>query len=208
MVGQRSLENMAVLQTIPEGFTIAVETINGIPQDILAELCRDVLLFLQYRLGTVNVGDFHSKLENVESNFSKDAVQGAINALTFIFRSAAIAKVSADVLGRELKGTLAWNDTSLTVVKHLWAEQGQTLMSSETAQQMLNIGQLVDMEWKLGLALSSDSCRSLNSPYVAMTMTVADPSGHHITRTFEMTIPEFQNFHKQMKEMASILETV
>ncbi|XP_077984466.1 COMM domain-containing protein 6-like isoform X2 [Glandiceps talaboti] len=73
---------------------------------------------------------------------------------------------------------------------------------------MLNIGQLVDLKWKLGMGISSDSCRNLNSPYVAITITVADPSGHHITRTFEMTIPEFQNFYKQMKEMASVLETV
>ncbi|XP_002738030.1 COMM domain-containing protein 6-like [Saccoglossus kowalevskii] len=198
----------AVLQSIPEGFTLAVETINEIPQDILAEICRDVLLFLQYRLGTVSVGDFYTKLENVEIDFSKQSIQGAVNALIYLFRCAAREKVSADELIRELKGTLAWTENSLTVIKHLWSEQGKTLVSSDALQQMLNIGQLVDMKWKLGMAMSSDACRNLNSPYVSMTLNVADSSGRHTTKTFEMTIPEFQNFYKQMKEMASILETV
>uniref|UniRef100_A0A4W3HV99 TBC1 domain family member 4 n=1 Tax=Callorhinchus milii TaxID=7868 RepID=A0A4W3HV99_CALMI len=51
--------------------------------------------------------------------------------------------------------------------------------------------ELVDLQWKLGMAMSSDSCRSLNHPYVTMTLKVAD-SSDVISRSFEMTIPQFQ----------------
>ena len=37
---------------------------------------------------------------------------------------------------------------------------------------------------------------------------VADHSGHIKNKSFEMTIPQFQNFHRQFKEIAAITETV
>ena len=113
------------------------------------------------------------------------------------------------------------------------------------------------------MAVSSDTCRSLNSPFVSMLLKIAEPSGLISHKSFEMTIPQFQvdivtvdhiayiciercpchcdlctqcihspfqydfvtnsgmvvmsinnnkmslqNFHKQFKEMAAVLETV
>lgn len=96
----------------------------------------------------------------------------------------------------------------------------------------------MDIQWKLGLAVSSDTCRSLNSPFVSLLLKIAEPSGQISQRSFEMTIPQFQvckccygnvvlfselvifyysleivfcslqNFHKQVKEMAAVMETV
>ncbi|XP_038626928.1 COMM domain-containing protein 6 [Tachyglossus aculeatus] len=68
--------------------------------------------------------------------------------------------------------------------------------------------QLIDIQWKLGMAVSSDSCRSLKYPYVSMTLKVADQSGQIVNKSFEMTVPQFQNFFTQFKEMAAVLETV
>uniref|UniRef100_A0A7N4PBC8 COMM domain-containing protein 6 n=2 Tax=Dasyuridae TaxID=9277 RepID=A0A7N4PBC8_SARHA len=68
--------------------------------------------------------------------------------------------------------------------------------------------QLLDLQWKMGMAVSSDSCKSLKSPYVAVTLKVADQSGQITNKSFEMTIPQFQYFFKQFKEMAAVIETV
>ncbi|KAM9041576.1 COMM domain-containing protein 6-like [Megaptera novaeangliae] len=68
--------------------------------------------------------------------------------------------------------------------------------------------QLIDFQWKLGMAVSSDSCRSLKYPYVAVILKVADPSGQVKNKSFEMTIPQFQNFYRQFKEIAAVIETV
>ncbi|XP_040479526.1 COMM domain-containing protein 6 isoform X1 [Ursus maritimus] len=67
---------------------------------------------------------------------------------------------------------------------------------------------LVDFQWKLGMAVSSDSCRSLKYPYVAVLLKVADHSGQVKNKSFEMTIPQFQNFYRQFKEIAAVIETV
>ncbi|XP_075419088.1 COMM domain-containing protein 6 [Tenrec ecaudatus] len=68
--------------------------------------------------------------------------------------------------------------------------------------------QLVDLQWKLAMAVSSDSCRSLKYPYVAVMLKVANHSGQVENKSFEMTIPQFQNFYKQFKEIAAVVETV
>uniref|UniRef100_A0A8C3SBK4 COMM domain-containing protein 6 n=1 Tax=Chelydra serpentina TaxID=8475 RepID=A0A8C3SBK4_CHESE len=51
---------------------------------------------------------------------------------------------------------------------------------------------IIDIQWKLGMAVSSDNCRSLKYPYVTMTLKVAEPSGQIKNKSFEMTIPQFQ----------------
>ncbi|XP_040517372.1 COMM domain-containing protein 6 isoform X3 [Gallus gallus] len=66
----------------------------------------------------------------------------------------------------------------------------------------------VDIKWKLGVAMSSDTCRSLKYPYVTVALKVADSSGQITNKCFEMTVPQFKNFFRQFKEMAAVLETV
>ena len=56
--------------------------------------------------------------------------------------------------------------------------------------------QLVDMTWKLGIAVCSDECKSLNSPFVTMTLKVADASGKVSTHTFELSLTQFQVYVK------------
>uniref|UniRef100_H0W7A1 COMM domain-containing protein 6 n=1 Tax=Cavia porcellus TaxID=10141 RepID=H0W7A1_CAVPO len=52
--------------------------------------------------------------------------------------------------------------------------------------------ELIDFQWKLGMAVSSDSCRSLKYPYVTVMLKVADHSGQVKNISFEMTVPQFQ----------------
>uniref|UniRef100_A0A2K6KGX4 COMM domain-containing protein n=2 Tax=Rhinopithecus TaxID=542827 RepID=A0A2K6KGX4_RHIBE len=71
--------------------------------------------------------------------------------------------------------------------------------------------EFVDFQWKLGLAASCDGCRSLKYRYVAVLavmLKVADHSGQVKTKSFEMTVPQFQNFDRQFKEIAAVIETM
>ncbi|RMC06950.1 hypothetical protein DUI87_16402 [Hirundo rustica rustica] len=82
---------------------------------------------------------------------------------------------------------------ALQVIRHVWNEQGKAIAVSEDAGNVATVGQFVDMKWKLGVAMSSDTCRSLKYPYVTVTLTVADPSGQITDKSFEMTIPQFKD---------------
>ncbi|NXR12324.1 COMD6 protein, partial [Semnornis frantzii] len=97
---------------------------------------------------------------------------------------------------------------AVQVIRHVWNEQGKSVSESEDARSMTTVGQFVDIKWKLGVAMSSDTCRSLKYPYFMVTVTVADPSGQITDKSFEMTIPQFKNFCRQFQEMAAVLETV
>ena len=70
--------------------------------------------------------------------------------------------------------------------------KGGQLINSVAVGQLLSIGHLVDLQWKLGMATSSNQCRNLSSLFVTMVLKVADPSGQVTTKSFEMTVPEFQ----------------
>lgn len=99
--------------------------------------------------------------------------------------------------------------TSIEANKRLGTEgsvcSGQWCFSCDICTAVLK---LVDFQWKLGMAVSSDSCRSLKSPYVAVMLKVADHSGQVSSKSIEMTIPQFQNFYRQFKEIAAVIETV
>uniref|UniRef100_A0A7N5JHH4 COMM domain-containing protein 6 n=1 Tax=Ailuropoda melanoleuca TaxID=9646 RepID=A0A7N5JHH4_AILME len=75
----------------------------------------------------------------------------------------------------------------------------------DDAKPVAAAGQLIDFQWKLGIAMSADSCKSLKSPCVTVALKVTDGLGNVTCKSFEMTISQFQNFHSQFKEMASVL---
>ena len=64
--------------------------------------------------------------------------------------------------------------------------------------EIASFPQLVDMKWKLSVGVSSSACRSLNSPYITALVTVTDPSGALLTKSFEMTIGEFKVIYCQV----------
>lgn len=182
-------------------------------------------------------------------------------------RSAGKNKLSGDDLVSKLEeGSNKWSKASLQVLHKSWSEHGASVHAHQQVQAMFSIGQVgihssksqiflmtwmcvisklyvsvsvqvVDIQWKLGMAVSSDTCRSLNSPYVTVLLKLVEPSGQIRQKSFEMTIPQFQvciidvnvvfvvgviddwdfflssfcflqNFHKQFKEVAAVMETV
>ncbi|KAM6293064.1 COMM domain-containing protein 6 isoform 2-T2 [Porphyrio hochstetteri] len=165
----------------------AADKINLIPQDFFAELR------IQASGIEINVGDL-AKIANVVS---------------FLFSTAARNSLSTEELVSALgnAGT-ALPKQAVQVIRHVWNEQGKCVSGSEDARDMATVGQFIDIKWKLGVAMSSDTCRSLKYPYVTVTLKVADPSGQITDKSFEMTIPQFKNFFRQFKEMAAVLETV
>ncbi|XP_076021858.1 COMM domain-containing protein 6 [Genypterus blacodes] len=191
------------------GVTKVVDNIARLSPDLLAEACQHILTYLQGQIKGVDSGEISQRFQRAGVGLAHEALQSIIRFLLLTFRSAGKSKLSADELVLRLEeGSSKWPKASLQVVHRLWSEQGALVQTQQEAHAMLSIGQLVDIQWKLGMAVSSDTCRSLNSPYVTLLLKIAEPSGQICQKSFEMTIPQFQNFHKQVKEMAAVMETV
>lgn len=72
----------------------------------------------------------------------------------------------------------------------------------------LKIGQLISMDWKLGVTTKSNHCKNLNTPFVTISLRISDSDEKITTHSFELSIPEFINFAKQFEDMASLLESL
>ncbi|XP_054887802.1 COMM domain-containing protein 6 [Poeciliopsis prolifica] len=191
------------------GINRAVDKICSLPPYVLSETSQHILTYLQGQTSFSFLYSISQRLQRAGVTIDHEAVQGITRFLLLTFRSAGKNNFSADELVSKLEeGSSKWSKASLQILHTLWSEHGASVRAQQEVQSMLSIGQLVDMQWKLGMAVSSDTCRSLNSPYVSLLLKIVEPSGQICQRAFEMTIPQFQNFHKQFKEMAAIMETV
>ncbi|XP_056321430.1 COMM domain-containing protein 6 [Danio aesculapii] len=186
-----------------------VEQIEKLPADMIAETLQAILVYLQDQNRAVDLIETSDKYQRAGINLDQKAVQDIIRLMSYYFRLAAKSNLSADVLVSKLsKCSSKWSKPTLQLVQQLWAENGALLQAHQDLLTMASIGQLVDIQWKLGMAVSSDSCRSLNSPIISVLMKIANTSGEVSYKSFEMTVPQFQNFYRQFKEMSSVLETV
>nr|XP_020465192.1 COMM domain-containing protein 6 [Monopterus albus]XP_020465193.1 COMM domain-containing protein 6 [Monopterus albus] len=191
------------------GIGDVVGNICRLSPELLAETCQHILMYLQGQTRGVDSAEISDRFERAGVRLDHEDLQKIIRFLLLTFRSSGKSNLSGDDLVSRLDDSgNKWPKTSLQVVHRLWSEHGALVHAQQEVQAMLSISQLVDMQWKLGMAVSSDTCRSLNSPYVTLLLKVVGPSGNISQRSFEMTIPQFQNFHKQFKEMAAAMETV
>lgn len=186
-----------------------VDSICRLSTDLVAEACQHVLSYLQGQTRGVDSAEISASFQRADVTLEHEDLQNIIRFLLLTFRAAGKSNLSGDDLVSKLgEDSNKWSKGTLQVVHRLWSEHGAAVRSQQDLQTTLSINQLVDMQWKLGMAVSSDTCRSLNSPYVSLRLKILEPSGQISYKSIEMTVPQFQNFHKQFKEMAALMETV
>ncbi|NWI32988.1 COMD6 protein, partial [Sula dactylatra] len=186
----------------------AADKINLIPQDFFAELCEQIIQHLNHKIPGVNTAELCQRIQMSGIEINVGDLAKIANIVSFLFSTAARNNLSTEELVTTLGNAVSTLPKhAVQVIRHVWNEQGKSL-SAEDARNLAAVGQFVDIKWKLGVAMSSDTCRSLKYPYVTVMLKVADPSGQITDKSFEMTIPQFKNFFRQFKEMAAVLETV
>lgn len=190
------------------GYEFAVELLNSVKPEDLTELGCEVLQFLQYKIGAINTEKWRKKLQETFKEFDLQKTQSIINALIYTYRSAAQTSMTDEQFTTELASSMVFSDTTCTTLSNLWSMQGKQLMSCRLTEHALGVGQLIDVQWKVGVAMSSDTCKQLNSPFVSLTLTVADPGGNLKTYPLELTMDQFRNFTNQLKEIGKVLEMV
>ncbi|RVE58293.1 hypothetical protein OJAV_G00207960 [Oryzias javanicus] len=200
---------MPAAEVPSSGTNSVVDNICRLPPDLFTETSQHILIYLQGLASGIDSTDISHKFLQAGVGLNHEAQQEIIRFLLLTFRSAGQSNISADELVSKLEdGSQKWSKAFLQVLHRLWSEHGAAVHAQQQLQASLRIGQVVDVQWRLGMAVSSDICRSLNSPYVTLLLKIAEPSGQMCQKSFEMSIPQFQNFHKQMKEMAALMETV
>ena len=68
-----------------------------------------------------------------------------------------------------------------------------------------NFGRLSNLNWRLGVALSSSNCKNLSSPYVALSFDLIDNNGNKSVHTTEMSYGDFMKFHAEFRKVNQIM---
>ncbi|XP_026547617.1 COMM domain-containing protein 6 [Notechis scutatus] len=182
--------------------------LGTLPQDLLAELCQRAVQRLQSGRVAFDAPQMCQRCRVAGVEITPADLSQVLQTLSWLFGTAVKNKFSSEEFSAELGRRFAFlPQQSGQVIQQVWKEKRESLVGLENAKPVAAAGQLIDFQWKLGIAMSADSCKSLKSPCVTVVLKVADGLGNVTCKTFEMTIAQFQNFHSQFKEMASVLET-
>uniref|UniRef100_A0A8C5LPI5 COMM domain-containing protein 6 n=1 Tax=Leptobrachium leishanense TaxID=445787 RepID=A0A8C5LPI5_9ANUR len=173
-------------------FEKSSELIKSLPPDLFAELCQQSIQHLQSQSGGVDQAVLFQRFQAAGVGANAENLRKIVNAITCLFSTAAKQKLSSEDLVSSVSGGNKLPKPILQVIRHVWNEEGKRLSEMEGTQDLVSAGQVVDFQWKIGMAVSSDRCRSLNHPYVTLVLKVADNSGQITSKVLEMTIPEFQ----------------
>ncbi|XP_073436493.1 COMM domain-containing protein 6 isoform X5 [Dendrobates tinctorius] len=190
------------------GFEKSSDLMKLLPPDLFAELCQQCIQHLQCQSAGVDQTLLCQRFQAAGVDTNVDEVRNVINAVNYLFSNAAKHKLTTETLLNTVTSHYKLPKQTLQVIRHVWNEEGKKLCDIECSRDLLPAAQLLDFQWKIGMAISSDGCKSLNHPYVTVELKVAEHSGQVQNKVFEMTVPEFQHFSKQFKEMSAALENV
>jgi len=80
---------------------------------------------------------------------------------------------------------------------------------SAAITETLSVGRLVSLETKLGVAIASDTCKRLNTPFVTLLVRIAgDGEQQCEEHAFELTLQQFQAFAKNIGDIAALMESL
>jgi COMM domain containing 6 len=69
--------------------------------------------------------------------------------------------------------------------------------------EKLNLGKLVDMKWQVGVSVSSNSCKNLQTPFVRLTLHIADSNERIVPHSFQLSLAEFELFASYFDNIAA-----
>jgi len=217
-----------VFNAPPPGFFTANEVLNLLPASIVSQLISEHLDVFYNRVGVVSPTKYLKLLASMPSptpsTVTESAMQSAINATAFILRGVILEKVATgDAFGAILEKKSVLSPAARANFVQAWTNHSQAgvLVSSSSvvttqpkgkeptkdSGHSLRLGQLVGMEWKLGVGIASTHCRNLSTPFVSLLLRVAQPDGTTHHHALELTLQQFQEFSKTFHDIAQQLET-
>lgn len=185
---------------------IGISKLSSVPHTILRDVVLEVLKFLSQEKSFIDLKFLREKAEaTTEKIWSEECLQAIVNQVIHIVRVTDKLNLEKDSVATYLKKTHQLPVDIISLITS--AHRGKENLSSNEIQAV-DLGQVVDIQWKAGVSISSKNCKTLNCPFVTISLTLVLPGGKKCNKTFEMSITEFQNFHEQLLEMAAVLATV
>jgi len=163
--------------------------LNTMSNEQLDDICQKVVL--------------HIRQKSIHT-FSDDGdIASAVQPLVNIFTTNRRLGKTADELELELTRLELKPEVRKLIISY-WIQVSELDVSNLLAKHV-SAGKLVDIQWRLGMGVSSDSCRNLNHPFIVLSLTVQHPDMRTTQHVVEMSLSQFKNFYSQLKDMASVM---
>mmetsp|Transcript_84439 Transcript_84439/g.163957 ORF Transcript_84439/g.163957 Transcript_84439/m.163957 type:complete len:197 (-) Transcript_84439:163-753(-) len=190
------------LLAAPRGFSAGIELMNKAGEKNAESFEGFVLNYFE----SERQGGEHRATDSLVLDIGPSAVLAMVNALGYILRGCQEQKLEND--GVSLTAALATfteaSEIIVACVVRCWVTT-----SGEGVREIRNafaIGQLVGLDWKLGLALASSACSQLVAPYATLTFKVKDSNGGVRVKKLELTLSEFKGMSRQLAEVAAKMD--
>lgn len=198
---------------IPRGFYPSCEVVNilSTSDDILQQY---ITLSSQKNVDAVTKETlFQTTASQKDKNIlslTPQQLQSAFDVLHHIFTSLPLqtTKISDITTILTQKTTFSPTIQKLIIAQYEQAQapQPDTQSSANTlTSSSFNIGRLVDTKWKLGLAVCSDDCERLHTPFVSLGLTI-DELHTQRTENMELSLADFVRLSRDLKELEHALQ--
>ena len=135
------------------------------------------------------------------------SVRSATNAVVYILRQLSLSKAEGKAASALLESETDLNEAA----RAAFSETGQGAtqdQKSSSIRRALNVGKLVDIKWKLGMGVSSNTCKNLAAPFVTLSLKIVDPNQQSRVYTLELNLEQFQEFRQTFKNIAVQIDQV
>mmetsp|Transcript_18688 Transcript_18688/g.43519 ORF Transcript_18688/g.43519 Transcript_18688/m.43519 type:complete len:216 (-) Transcript_18688:157-804(-) len=203
----------------PVGFTRAVGLLNA-AADADAAAVFEALVTEVFRFeengGAIEQQRFRDELVGAGVAVTDTDMHSMVNALLYVCRGGEQHKIGpegAPQLQEALQYHTELSPTAIACVARCWVatEEARVAAAPEgiaAVKKAFTIGQLVGVEWKVGVSVASSQCENLLAPFVSLVFRVAAVNGDVETQHIELTYAEFQDMNKTLVDVAALLETL
>ena len=171
----------------------------------LSRQTTEVVRYLRYNAGVVSAAKYYEALKAEGVDIPVDECQHAINAMIYLMTGVIKAKLKPNKFGQALLMFTGLVKEVITVIIKVWAEQAEVLLTSAISKE-LHVGELLSLDWKVGVSVASSVCSSLNTPFVTLVVRVADSDGVVTSRAFELSVAQFMDVAQAFEDIAELMQ--
>mmetsp|Transcript_8284 Transcript_8284/g.14032 ORF Transcript_8284/g.14032 Transcript_8284/m.14032 type:complete len:194 (-) Transcript_8284:950-1531(-) len=182
----------------PIGFVSGCSSVNNKAEDYDSFVSTTSDVFLSLKRGEGSSGG--NKTLDGSSSFHTTLDHVARSCLT------AVPKVEPAVLASSLEMCTTLSDEAIRGIVAGYESISAVEVTPE--EHTSHLGRLYDLQWKLGVSVSSSNCSNLSVPFVSMSYKVSDTNGQAKGYSMELPYPEFQEFLAKLKAIAEHMDSL
>mmetsp|Transcript_8071 Transcript_8071/g.13430 ORF Transcript_8071/g.13430 Transcript_8071/m.13430 type:complete len:193 (+) Transcript_8071:59-637(+) len=145
---------------------------------------------------------------SVSMSASEEKYSEQIRCIDFILRcyKAAVPSPEAPQMAAVLDTCSLLNRKTVEIIvvtiQEIYAK-GSPAVSSLLSQSS---GKLLNLKWRVGVAIASSKCKSLGHPYVLLTFDIKETDGSLSHHSMELTYDEFRSVHASFEKVALTMD--